>query len=262
MTTEGFVLSRRGFLAAAAAVTLPACLTDFTGTSGNSRLLARPTEPLELAPPGISQLNLGETRDGFLYVPTGHDLTRPLPLMVLLHGSGDGSSFWTRPDFAIERLANERGLILLAPDSRNVSWDVVMQHQYGPDPQFIDRALQHAFARCNVDPTRVGMAGFSDGGTTALSLGLSNGDLFSQLGAFSPGFVAEGPRVGKPGIFVSHGTRDVVFPVATTGRAIVTRLRQSGYQVEYQEFEGQHGVPGDKLIRVLDRLVGERTVPG
>lgn len=255
MTTEGFVLSRRAFLGAAAAVALPGCLTDFTGASGEPRLLSRPIDPLELAPPGISQLKLGAPRDGFLYVPTGHDLTRPMPLLVLLHGFGDGSSFWTRPDFEIERLANERGLLILAPDSRSSSWDVVVQRSFGPDALFIDRALQQTFSRCRVDPVRVALAGFSDGATTALSLGVANGDLFAQLGAFSPGFVAEGKRVGKPRVFVSHGTRDTVFPIASTGRPIVSKLRQSGYQVEFQEFEGQHGVPMDKLVRVMDRLV-------
>lgn len=256
MTTEGFWLSRRAFLGAAASVlALPACLTDFTGSSGDPRLLARPTEPLEPALPGITQLHLGAPRDGFLYVPTGHDLTRPLPLLVLLHGSGDGSAFWTRPEFGIERLADERGLILLAPDSRSVSWDVVLQRSFGADAQFIDRALHQAFGLCLVDPSRVGLAGFSDGATTALSLGLANGDLFSQLGGFSPGFVSEGSRVGKPRIFVSHGTRDTVFPIANTGRPIVSKLRQSGYQVEFQEFDGPHTVPFDKLVRVMDRLV-------
>jgi len=102
---------------------------------------------------------------------------------------------------------------------------------------------------------RIGLAGFSDGATTALSLGLANGGLFSQLGAFSPGFVADGKRVGKPRIFVSHGIRDGGFPIASTGRPIVSKLRQAGYQVEFQEFDGPHTVPFDKLVRVMDRLV-------
>lgn len=256
MDTKGFTLSRRAFLGAAAAVALPGCLTDFTTPSGDPLIASRPTQPLTQAPPGISALTLGEARDGFLYVPTDHDLTQPRPLLVLLHGYGDGSVFWTRPEFQIEQLASARGMYLLGLDSRSVSWDVVVQHGFSADPVFIDRALQYTFSRCLVDPTRIGLAGFSDGATTALSLGLRNGDLFSQLAGFSPGFVADGKRVGKPRIFVSHGTRDAVFPIATTGRSIVAKLRQSGYQVEMQEFEGPHAVPQDKLIRVMDRLVG------
>lgn len=256
MTTERFVLSRRAFLGAAAAVALPGCLTDLTTASGDPRILARPIEPLELAQPGISPLQLGDVRDGFLFVPRDHDLTRPRPLMVLLHGSGDGSAFWTRPEFEIERLANDRGMFLLALDSRSVSWDVVVQNGFSSDPVFVNRALQFTFARCQVDPGRIGLAGFSDGATTALSLGLGNGDLFSQLAAFSPGFVAEGKRVGKPRIFISHGTRDPVFPIASTSRSIVSKLRQSGYQVEFQEFDGVHAMPKDKLARAMDRLMG------
>lgn len=260
MAPNGFVLSRRAFLGVAAGtLALPACLTDFndfTGTSGGPRLRARPAEPLGEMQPGISQLDLGEVRDGFLYVPFGHDLSRPMPLLVLLHGAFDGSSFWTGPRFQIEHLADERGLVILALDSRSASWDVVQHHRFEDDPSFVNRALELTFSRCRIDPMRIGLAGFSDGGTTALSLGLPNGDLFSQLAAFSPGFVASGERIGKPGIFLSHGLRDGVFPVASSRNGIVPKLRNAGYQVEYQEFDGPHEVPVDKLVRVMDRLVG------
>lgn len=38
-----------------------------------------------------------------------------------------------------------------------------------------------------VDTTRLGVGGFSDGASYALSLGLTNGDLFTHVIAFSPG---------------------------------------------------------------------------
>ena len=44
----------------------------------------------------------------------------------------------------------------------------------------------------------------------ALSLGLANGDLFTHVIAFSPGFITPAPPSGRPPIFVSHGTADQV----------------------------------------------------
>lgn len=84
---------------------------------------------------------------------------------------------------------------------------------------------------------------FSDGASFALSVGLTNGDLFTEIIAFSPGFVVPRERRGKPRVFISHGTRDQVLPIDRTSRRIVSTLRQAGYNVEYLEFDGPHSVP-------------------
>jgi phospholipase/carboxylesterase len=65
----------------------------------------------------------------------------------------------------------------------------VYRGNFGPDVDYINRSLQHVFERYTVDPNRLGIAGFSDGASYALSLGLPNGDLFSHIIAFSPGFM-------------------------------------------------------------------------
>ena len=85
--------------------------------------------------------------------------------------------------------------------------------------------------------------GFSAGASYALSLGLLNGDLFTHVIAFSPGFVAEGTRRGKPRIFVSHGVHDPILPIDRCGRRIVRDLRGDDCDVLYTEFDGGHAVP-------------------
>ena len=96
-----------------------------------------------------------------------------------------------------------------------------------------------------VDPARIGIGGFSDGASYALSLGVANGDLFTHVLAFSPGFIAPAVRRGKPRIFISHGTRDEVLPIDRTSRTIVPDLERRGYDVRYREFNGPHTVPAD-----------------
>jgi len=148
-------------------------------------------------------------------------------------------------------------MILLAPDSRGSTWDLVLG-RLGPDVEFLDRALQHTFERCRIDPARIALGGFSDGASYALSLGISNGDLFSHLVAYSPGFLrVAGPTVGKPLIYVSHGTRDGVLPVTISRDRIVPTLRSGGYDVTYQEFDGAHEVPSAISESALDWFVGE-----
>jgi phospholipase/carboxylesterase len=89
----------------------------------------------------------------------------------------------------------------------------------------------------------VAISGFSDGASYALSVGLANGDVFSHVAAFSPGFVPRAVRVGRPRVFISHGTMDEVLPIASCSRRIVADIRRGGYDVRYDEFEGPHTVP-------------------
>jgi phospholipase/carboxylesterase len=133
-------------------------------------------------------------------------------------------------------------MILLSPASRGRTWDVILGG-YGPDVEFIDRALAAAFERCAVDPARLAAAGFSDGASYALSIGITNGDLFQDVIAFSPGFMAPAGQRGRPRIFISHGTQDTVLPIDQTSRRIVPQLERAGYEVRYREFDGGHGVP-------------------
>jgi predicted esterase len=89
----------------------------------------------------------------------------------------------------------------------------------------------------------VAIGGFSDGATYAISLGLINGDLFKRVAAFSPGFVIDGPTQGKPGLFISHGTRDHILPIDRCGRRIAADLKTRGYEVTFREFDGDHEIP-------------------
>ncbi|HEY1387550.1 MAG TPA: alpha/beta hydrolase-fold protein [Ktedonobacterales bacterium] len=206
------------------------------------RLLARPLSPHEPpAAPGLHALGLAGAggRDGLVYVPAGYDATRPAPLALLLHGASHDADTVLAP---LLPWADAAGLLLLAPNARQFTWDVI-RGGFGPDVAFIDGALAYVFARYAVDPTRLAIGGFSDGASYALSLGLTNGDLFTHIIAFSPGFVAPGERRGQPCIFVSHGVHDQILPIDRCGRRLVQVLQHAGYDVDYHEFDGPHTVP-------------------
>lgn len=212
------------------------------GSAANrGRLLARPTAPPSNArtQAGLRPLGLGSGRDGLLYVPAGYGELEKAPLALTLHGAG-GNAHSGISHFL--DLADEAGLVLLAPESRGRTWDVLVGG-YGPDVEFIDRALKWTFERFALDTRRLAITGFSDGASYALSLGLTNGDLFTHLIAFSPGFMAPAQRRGTPPVFVSHGTRDGVLPIERCSRRIVPQLDHEGYEVRYREFDGPHTVP-------------------
>lgn len=206
---------------------------------GEGRLLARPGEPTTPIEPGMHALGLHGERDVLLYVPSGYRPEQPAPFVLSLHGAGGNENGGLYP---LRELADEFGLILLSPASRGRTWDVILGG-FGPDVTFLDRALALAFDHCAIDPERIAVGGFSDGASYALSLGITNGDLFHHILAFSPGFAAPGPQQGVPRIFVSHGTRDEVLRIDYTSRRVVPVLRDAGYDVRYREFNGPHTVP-------------------
>jgi phospholipase/carboxylesterase len=222
------------------------------------RVLARPMAPTLTIGSGEHPLGMAEVRlrdlakrDGRLYVPRQAAPQRPLPLIVLLHGGGGQAE-----DFrAAFPLAEELGVVLLALDSRHNTWDGI-DSPFGPDVQFIDAALRYTFERVAIDPKRIAIGGISDGGAYSLSLGLVNGDLFTHVVAVAPGYFAPpAPPIGRPRIFVAHGTRDNVYSVTGSRRSIVPQLKRDGYDVTYYEFDGPHWVTEDAARNALQWLV-------
>jgi predicted esterase len=240
-------LTRRSCLAALAALPIAARAEDLNG-----RLTARPSAaPQQPAPRAGEITPLGfDTRDAFLYVPTNFSPKTALPLVVVLHGSGDNGRYMAD---ALSSVAEKRGVLLLAPSSRGHTWDV----HHAPacdDTLFIDRALAWTFARATVDARRIDLMGLSDGAAFALSLGLANGDVFSDVQSFSAS-TFHVPRVaGRPRIFVSHGRRDDIIPFAT-GRRIADTLSAAGYDVMFRPFDGGHEIPREGLDAALDRFL-------
>jgi len=222
-----------------------------TALAADGRLTARPIANVRTSVSGKTRLGLDPSRDASLQIPATAS-TAPLALLILLHGaggSGEDILDWLGP------VTEEAGLAVLAPDSRDSSWDAV-RYNFGADVGFLNRALQRVFDTVSVDPERIAIGGFSDGATYAVSLGLINGDLFRRVLAFSPGFVIDGPSNGKPQFFISHGTADKILPIDRCGRQVSAGLRKRGYNVTFREFEGGHSIPSDIALDGMRWVAG------
>lgn len=201
----------------------------------------KPTLEAEFAT-GAQQLDLDNKKDGFIYIPKGYSHNRPAALAVMLHGAGapaeQGLSL-------LQRYADDKNIILIAPASREYSWDIIASDAFGPDVIFIDQALALAFENYAIDPAHVAIGGFSDGASYAFCLGLTNGDLFTHIIAFSPGFSYTLEKRGKPAVYISHGIQDPVLPIDPCARRIVPQLQRQGLEVKYTEFDGGHEIPAN-----------------
>jgi phospholipase/carboxylesterase len=224
-------MDRRAFLSLSAA--------GAVGLLRSTRRLEARGQPQDEIPFGQTALGLSDDgRDGLLYVPKSYEDGKPMPILVMLHGLG-GSAQGIRYTFP---LAEEFGVIVVAPESRDVTWGQSIPG-FDADVRFIGAAYRHATDLLDVDRSLVALGGHSDGAGYALSMGLAYGDVFNHLMVFSGGIMIPFRKQGQPKIFLAHGVSDTQMPIDRTSRRFVPQLKTEGYDVTYREYEGGHGVP-------------------
>jgi poly(3-hydroxybutyrate) depolymerase len=95
---------------------------------------------------------------------------------LTLHGAGgDAQSGISH----FLHLTDTAWVVLLAPESRGRTWDVLVGG-YGPDIEFIDRALEWVFDRLALDTRRLAITGFSDGASYSLPRPHQRGSLHAR----------------------------------------------------------------------------------
>jgi phospholipase/carboxylesterase len=193
---------------------------------------------LPALPPGRHRLGLARERDAILYVPEGLRPDAPVPLWIMFHGAG---GFPEKVLPFIEPHADAHQFLVLAPHSTFPTWDIVIGGN-GPDLERLHQAMAAVMARYRIRRDRLAFAGFSDGASYALSIGITNGDIASHVIAFSGGFMSVFMQEGAPKVFIAHGLADEQLPVQTSGRTNAAKLKAAGYDVEYVEFDGPHAI--------------------
>jgi len=203
-------------------------------------------------PSGLHKLTLEDKRYAYIYIPPNLGRRGKIPLLCMLHGAlgKDGGAL-----SAILAFAAAHRLAVIAPRSIDTTWDFLCGG-YGPDARFIEYLLAWLMQRHAIDAERIALGGFSDGASYALSLGLKNGDLFTDIMAFSPGFAFPDSKVGQPRIFIAHGTLDAVLPLACS-QGIAQTLSQDGYAVHFEPFAEGHIVPARIVEHALTRFLAE-----
>lgn len=220
--------------------------------SDGGRLDFRPRKPTKTIVPGEHVLEDVDGRRSILYVPPSYDAAKPAPFLLALHGatgSGDSMLRGTRPS------AEKHGVVVLSPSSRDFTWDAI-RGGFTTDFARIDRMLTDVFDRCALDPRHVGVVGFSDGATYAISMGIINGDVFTHIIGHSAGFIIPGAVHGRPKVYMSHGREDNILPIDQCGRRIAAQLTRQAYVLRFDEFDGGHSASPELRERAVAWFLG------
>jgi polyhydroxybutyrate depolymerase len=133
----------------------------------------------------------GLPRSYLLYVP--QHLPQHAPLVVLLHGSRQtGASFRRATGYAFDRLADARGFVAVYPNGYDRHWnDCRSDGRYAArkldinDVGFVTSLIDRLEASAGVDPGRVFVAGYSNGGHLAFRLAAERPEQIAGIAAFS-----------------------------------------------------------------------------
>lgn len=138
----------------------------------------------------------GHERHYGLYLPAS--LTDPAPLVILLHGSmGSGEEIRRQSQFGFDRLGDEQGFVTAYPDGFEEHWNdcrktatYSAREQDMDDLGFLQALVAELAERGQVDPQRVYLVGYSNGGHLAFRAAMESPDWVQAIAAISANFPA------------------------------------------------------------------------
>jgi polyhydroxybutyrate depolymerase len=159
-------------------------------------------------------------RSYFVYVPPSYRADQPMPAVVMLHG---------RPSTAtgmaviseMNEVAERRGFIVVYPEGINNEWnafyDLVRQRSATPqdDVRFLRTLMADLRVDLNIDPHRMYIAGFSNGGFMALRMACWASETFAGFASVGAGLydaLRNRCRSEPAPVLIMHGTGDPSVP--------------------------------------------------
>lgn len=208
---------------------------------------------------------VGGLRRMHIYTPPGYEnSTQRYPVLYLLHGGGDSDDSWPtvgRAGAILDNLiaAKEALPMIIVMPAGHISRD--FQLRTGANTMGHDKFNEDltgsvvpyidSHYRTQADRGHRALAGLSMGGLQAVTLSLTNSDLFSYIGIFSSGWfpqmrdeaektdLARYKATGKPFKFywVGVGKLDIAY---ANSNAMVVLLKKYGINPETYESPGFH----------------------
>lgn len=181
-----------------------------------------------------------------LVVQTGHDATRPAPLVVALHGYGGRAD-----DYPLlwRGAAARAGAVLVIPQGVRRAGSGYTWQDPDEAELILELTLEWTRRQVAIDEDRIVLTGFSQGGFIAMALGVRRSELFAGVipmaGGYLPEIDAPPPAsvIGAPSYYFMVGSLD---GAAAAVRNAAGDFAAAGYQVRLRVLPGTgHSFPRD-----------------
>ena len=180
---------------------------------------------LQIANSGETFVFDGLRRIYYVHVPSSYDGTKPVPLVIVLHGyTGNARGIESLTGFSAK--ADEEGFIVVYPEGVAQRWNVGFGRLKfdTDDVGFINELINRLEQKYVIDPNRIYVTGFSNGAMMAYLLGAELSDRIAAIApvAGSIGSMTYGleqiPEPSQPvSVIVFHGTADTSVPYEGDG---------------------------------------------
>ena len=178
--------------------------------------------------------------------PTGWNGTDPLGATIFFHGWQSSAEAFAGDAPFTQAFAQE-GVMLVLPDGLNKTW----AHQGSPSQArdelaFMDAVRADLLARWPIDPARLLVTGFSQGGSMVWDLACRRGRDYAAFVAVAGAFWEPMPTAcsgGPVNLLHIHGTADPVVPMA--GRWIRDTWKQGDVRQGLAVLRALDGCPAE-----------------
>ena len=173
-----------------------------------------------------------------VFVPHDYDGTRPYPVILFLHGSGEtkgGKKMPVQVGIGTYIKAHEKTFpfITLVPQAETRNW-----RADGPNAERALKMLDEVTRDYKTDPNRVILTGLSMGGYGTWSLAAAHPEKWAAIvpicGGGNP---KDAGKIKDIPTWAFHGDQDKAVPVQKS-REMVEALKQAGGHPKYTEYPG------------------------
>lgn len=230
---------------------------------------ALPTTTASAAPtPSIGQERTltvdGLERQYLVYIPTSLDRSKPSPLVIYLHGSGQTMRAAERTTELSVQAEQQRFVVIYpqglgsALTSVQATWNFgccnALFDQKVDDLGFVRQIIQKATVDLPIDPDRTYIAGLSAGATMAYRIACEAPQLIAAVGAISGGLaISSCSPAADLSILEIHGTKDELSPYGgcapTTTRCGNPILTLPAVEPMMARFRELLGCPAPTIVR-------------
>jgi predicted esterase len=214
----------------------------------------------------------GQQRQAIIVVPP-QAASKPVPLVIALHGNGDSSSIFVQTS-GLAALAVQRGFVLAAPQgigrdltigaqTITVDWDAYQSTAQGNiDLPLLDAIVAELVATNSIDVKRISTYGYSQGGYLSFRYGIDRSTSLAcaaVIAAANPlGSQLTAAASRKIPFSMQIGTND--FGIAQA-RSTRNDLQAKSFPLEYREIQGAGHSPCPVVPGCRSMIVSAKRCP-